>query len=50
MADRFAWGDAELVPEGKTDRDRLASRTMDKFLRSGAHRRTARSEGGSKQG
>lgn len=39
-ANRYAWGDAELVPEGKADRDKMASRTMDKFLRSGAHRTT----------
>jgi hypothetical protein len=50
MADRFAWGDADLVPESKADRDRLASRTMDKFLRSGAHRSTARRDSGGKQG
>lgn len=37
-ADRFAWGDAELVPEGKADRDAMTSRTMDKFLRSGPRR------------
>lgn len=40
-ADRFAWGDAELIPEDQDDRNRMVGRAMDNFLRRSAHRRRA---------
>lgn len=49
MADRFAWDDADLVPEGKADKDKMTSRVMDKFLRSNAHRRVARPDAGAEK-